>query len=909
MFPSRVPAFLQGKTHFAPRRLLHGFDTNRLANDIAAAGVAREGAVAVMGALDKVVAESIQELKTRAVSREDFDKLIYSKTIEFNRLRNDLALVERNDFMLLKTEVTRLAADVEKLQMRSSEEFRRIQTNTRLELSTEKSRIRDEQNAQAIRMKEADAQIESELAAIKTLLSGLHWEMFRTLFPLFSAAGALAFSYLRDDRPVPPFDRLFAECKSRAGPVKTRLDLSAGIFTAQNNVSGRLTLTCANARNVKIGKISVHLAGFEHVLSGSGPNRATKRLFLDQMLDLQSNQLAPTEAIVPGPCDEDGMWNARQGSTVFDFSLSLASEAKLPSSFWNKRVGGVRYVTSATVLVKFGSKKPQMLVIHQEAHVVESVPLFLSPNIVPSVTLWAQDARNVGWLKSRIGEVSLKARCHAREFEDAEEKETKSGVWIAGGVGHVFVEISNESRRKVKTLKVSLIRRLKTFSRANSDSKALIPIHFSKATCAEKTFVAVKPARNSTSTIITPQPSWTERVEKAQSLFVQDEWSAVKPGESAAFMTEIEIPAHAVSIQSGLLVDVSYAVQVSIVPKGSAEIVVEIPVTILHSMSVMESTPDVSRTSRYKTVRTGGADTLRVVEEVGVSRVSQVAAVEEVGDVFEEEMGQEDIPEVSLFVQVQRKSDSTKSKTKEPLSTFQTLQKRSNTQTPLHSETPLDELDHLSSILWQQNLQNVTPPKRPPPPPPVSSTRISVHDVTQPMGLKQASNLDVSASRRATLVIGKDEGGSTASIDSVEKEVLQEAEDSMKKEGSELARGIGAAILSRKQKENRDQRLSATTINNEEGQEGGEEEGTEQSRSWKDLRNPVRNILVKLHRRDLIWELNESFELKQSVRAAIMFAQSLNLRNLEGGNQCFWSRPGFVFTEQHAQMIVDEFRS
>ncbi|KAI9339994.1 mitochondrion protein [Obelidium mucronatum] len=180
------------------RSMHHGFDTYAFVEKLELSGTLdRKPAEAVMRALSDVVTESSAEFTTRAISREDFDKIVFSNAIDFNRLRGDLGLVEKNDFMLLKTEVMRLASDVERLQLRSAEEFRRIQTTNRLELSMEKSRIREEQNAQAIRMKEADAKIESELATIKTLLEGFNWDLFKTLFPLFSAAGALAFSYLR----------------------------------------------------------------------------------------------------------------------------------------------------------------------------------------------------------------------------------------------------------------------------------------------------------------------------------------------------------------------------------------------------------------------------------------------------------------------------------------------------------------------------------------------------------------------------------------------------------------------------------------------------------------------------------------------------------------------------------------
>ncbi|KAI9340001.1 hypothetical protein BDR26DRAFT_373122 [Obelidium mucronatum] len=521
------------------------------------------------------------------------------------------------------------------------------------------------------------------------------------------------------------------------------LDLSAGIFTVSNDVSGRLSLNCINSRNVKIGRISVNLAGFEQVIAGS-ISRSTKRLFYHQSMDLQSTQMAPTEAIVPGPCDEDGMWAARQGATAFDFSLSLkpaSTDTKLPSSFWNAKAGGIRYIVSATVQVKIGFNKPQLLVIHQEAHVIESIPLFLSPNIVPSVTLWAADTRSVGWLRSRVGDVSLKARLHVREFEDlvsssgdGNASSEPVGVWIAGGVGHIFIEVSNESRRKVRTLKLELIRRLKTFSRANSDVSALIPVHFSKAIVAGKTFHATKPKANSGTTINKPAPQWAEVIEKKNSLFVNQEWSGVKGGESLSLMAEMDIPPHIRSIQHSLLVEASYAIQVSITPKNSPEISVEIPVTLLHPMSVLESTPAISRLSRYKTVTSAVGAAEVKAESTVVAEPEQwtVHDIEEEADILRLPTATENL--FSRLDAVPKKQDTDKSSKR--VSTIAKLTENTNNNSSTSNGkqpnlTSLDELDSLSALLIQQSMHTTTtttphPRRNPPaPPPPPTTTEFS----------------------------------------------------------------------------------------------------------------------------------------------------------------------------------------
>ncbi|KAJ3014455.1 UNVERIFIED_CONTAM: hypothetical protein HDU68_000279 [Siphonaria sp. JEL0065] len=521
-----------------------------------------------------------------------------------------------------------------------------------------------------------------------------------------------------DARPVPPFDNSsFSDARTRAGKVKTRiqLDLAAGIFTSSTDVTGRFSLTCTNSRSVKIGRISVHLAGFEHILNGSSIARSNKRLFYHQSIDLQSTQMAPSEAIVPGPCDEDGMWATRQGSTTFDFSIPLTGSlegTQLPSSFWNSKAGGIRYVISATVQVKFGFHKPKLLVIHKEAQVVESVSRFLSPNIVPSIHLWAEDSRRVGWLKSRIGDISVKARCHVREFEEEGNSCVLSGVWIAGGVGHVFIEINNESKRKVKTLKAELIRRLKTFSRANSEWSALIPLHFSKAVVAEKTFIAIKTNTNSGVAINCPSPQWAEQVEKKNSLFLKQNWSGVKGGEALSFMTEIDIPPHIRTIQHSLLLEVSYAIQVSIIPKGSPEIKVEIPITILHPLSVLEATPTVSRLSRYKMTQKGHVPAAASIPAVKTND----AKAEIILDVSSETVNN------SLTTNKDGTVKSTKSilEPKEPFVIRATATPSPPTSQQRSSDFPtsLDELDALSALLIKQTIHTISPPCRAPPTPP-----------------------------------------------------------------------------------------------------------------------------------------------------------------------------------------------
>jgi hypothetical protein len=117
--------------------------------------------------------------------------------VDFDQLKSETKLLGKNEFALIKQDITRLSREVEKLNMHMAEDFRSIQSNVRLELSLEKGRIRDLQSTQELRIKETDSKIDSEISQFKTQLETLQWELVKTLFPLLSAAGALIFSYLR----------------------------------------------------------------------------------------------------------------------------------------------------------------------------------------------------------------------------------------------------------------------------------------------------------------------------------------------------------------------------------------------------------------------------------------------------------------------------------------------------------------------------------------------------------------------------------------------------------------------------------------------------------------------------------------------------------------------------------------
>ena len=136
-------------------------------------------------------------LAGNSVSKTEFERAIYQSKVDVTHLRSEVHLLEKNEFSILKAEIFRLASEASKIPNKVGEESKRVASNVRVELYLDKARISDEQTRQELKIKEALSKIDSEVSQFKLGLETVQWDLFRTIFPLICAGGALFFSYLR----------------------------------------------------------------------------------------------------------------------------------------------------------------------------------------------------------------------------------------------------------------------------------------------------------------------------------------------------------------------------------------------------------------------------------------------------------------------------------------------------------------------------------------------------------------------------------------------------------------------------------------------------------------------------------------------------------------------------------------
>jgi hypothetical protein len=303
-----------------------------------------------------------------------------------------------------------------------------------------------------------------------------------------------------------------------------------------------------------------------------------QKLLYSHIYNIQSPRTPPSDAVFPGPIDEDGCWLARPGTIGFDFSIPLSKDeilessnsnlqviqecsGPIPSSVWKKKVGGIRHIVAAIVHYKTDILQTP-LGKYQDISVFEQYQTNLNSFwfLPTSMTASSSVELTKGLIYKSKGELKLSVGLRTRETEAC----TDSGLWIAGNVGYIHTLIENTTHREVKRIQLSLIKRFKTFKEITDEAGQVSPqpMELIREVVVTRLWDSSKVVRKSGKNILKEPLSDDDESKKSVK-----EWQ-ILPGESRNMMLELEIPSFCRSIRFATMVDVSFVVGVKVLLKG-----------------------------------------------------------------------------------------------------------------------------------------------------------------------------------------------------------------------------------------------------------------------------------------------------------------------------------------------------
>lgn len=179
-----------------PRKRYAHFDTNAFVQRLEDAGVPREQADVLVTAMTDVINESIENFSRGLVRRDEAERMNYTQKVDFAKLKSEIQLLERSDFVLMKSENERLMADVEKLKQRLREEIARTTAGVRLDLNLEKGTwVRSRQAASAMSRPYTPSRSKRSIRVLNRKL--------RVCAPAFRAPSSMFSRYVCHADPVP----------------------------------------------------------------------------------------------------------------------------------------------------------------------------------------------------------------------------------------------------------------------------------------------------------------------------------------------------------------------------------------------------------------------------------------------------------------------------------------------------------------------------------------------------------------------------------------------------------------------------------------------------------------------------------------------------------------------------------
>ncbi|KFY84150.1 hypothetical protein V500_09558 [Pseudogymnoascus sp. VKM F-4518 (FW-2643)] len=199
----------------SPMRLRdHHFDTLKFVKRLKDEGFTETQSVAMMKVLSDVIEErykpqpsqlqsatltydSIQNLTRTMVIREDQAKATYTQKVDFAKLRSELLSADSTEESATKAAHERLTNDLAKFNNKLRDEISRTQASVRLDLNLEKGRIREESNAQGLKIKETETKIEQEVAGLREKLEGVKFQTLQWLMGVVTGFSALVLGVWR----------------------------------------------------------------------------------------------------------------------------------------------------------------------------------------------------------------------------------------------------------------------------------------------------------------------------------------------------------------------------------------------------------------------------------------------------------------------------------------------------------------------------------------------------------------------------------------------------------------------------------------------------------------------------------------------------------------------------------------
>lgn len=111
----------------------------------------------------------------------EHEKTTRAYQTDFDHLKSEIQLLERNDFVILKQENERLIQEVDKLKERLRLDIGKLQSGIQLDMNLEKSRMTDDHSLVLGQIKDMDRRLDEEVSKVRHEINLVKWDTVLTI--------------------------------------------------------------------------------------------------------------------------------------------------------------------------------------------------------------------------------------------------------------------------------------------------------------------------------------------------------------------------------------------------------------------------------------------------------------------------------------------------------------------------------------------------------------------------------------------------------------------------------------------------------------------------------------------------------------------------------------------------------
>ncbi|XP_063902099.1 mitochondrial calcium uniporter regulator 1-like [Zophobas morio] len=173
------------------------FDTYEVVKKLQKAGFNNEQASVLCDTLKDTTDSSFSRIDEIKISREDHNQFAAAIDLKFSNLKNEIEILDKSKFTLVKYEQQKIHADLEKLRLSLNDEIAKLQAHLRLDFSLEKGRIRELHAQQSQAIQDARNHVDTETERLKTLIEQGKLDFLKYFFGAMISGISLGFAYMR----------------------------------------------------------------------------------------------------------------------------------------------------------------------------------------------------------------------------------------------------------------------------------------------------------------------------------------------------------------------------------------------------------------------------------------------------------------------------------------------------------------------------------------------------------------------------------------------------------------------------------------------------------------------------------------------------------------------------------------